>query len=458
MSPKSLLLHIFLLFSLCLWPALTTPALAQDGDMTWQFSEANDPDNKGAMTARLVYGVPETDNVQVMGVCDARPSTGVKFSSMTFGADIGDLANGADAELRFSGGGFEQTLKGNVQRAAEEGLNGVHLDIEHGDKLWTAFAEKDMLDYQVPGYRAAPLKLEPGRDKIKSFIEACRTYEKAVLGDQTTSTAETGDESPELDAFNSAKELGTVAGFEAFLSNYSSGFYADLARAYIDKLNAASKPQAAAPPPPPAAPPAPAVVTTAPGPDPSCRSLSSLRSQGSSANAKLIVINKSGMYRSVMWIDFNGQPKDYGGLNTGDQMTLDTFVGHPWMIADGPGDCIEIVMPHPGTRVVTLTGPGGTVQTAPAPQKKAAPAPAPAPKKAAPKKAAAPKCRSRSVLIDGKCILKSNAPGYCGPGYRVKNGKCVPGAYVPPKRSKPSGHGCPPGQVWSPQELCHYDD
>ncbi len=456
MSLKSLSLVVICLLGLFVWPALMMPAHAQDGDMSWQFYETNDPDNKGAMTARLVYGVPETDNVQVMGVCDARPSTGVKFSSVTFGADIGDLANGADAELRFSGGGFEQTLKGNVARAAEEGLNGIHLDIENSDALWTAFAEKDTLDYQVPGYRAAPLKLEPGRDKITSFIEACRTYEKAVLGDQGTDTAAAPDDSSEKDAFNSAKELGTVAGFEAFLSNYPSGFYADLARAYVDKLNAASKPQAAAPPPPPP-PPAPAVVTSAPGPDPSCRSLSTLRSLNSNTRAKLVVINKSGMYRSVMWIDFNGQPKDYGGLNAGDQMTLDTFLTHPWMIADGPGDCIEIVMPHAGTRVVELTGHGGSVETAPPPERKASPPPAPAPKKAAPKKAAAPKCRSRSILVDGKCILKSNAAGYCGPGYRVKNGKCVPGAYVAPK-PKPSGHGCPSGQVWTAQEGCHYDD
>ena len=105
--PRSLALAVFLLLGLSACPVFVTQALAQDGDMTWQLYEANDPENKGAMTARLVYGVPETDNVQIIGVCDARPSTGVKVSSVTFGADTGDLANGADAELRFSGGGFE---------------------------------------------------------------------------------------------------------------------------------------------------------------------------------------------------------------------------------------------------------------------------------------------------------------------------------------------------------------
>jgi hypothetical protein len=194
----------------------------------------------------------------------------------------------------------------------------------------------------------------------------------------------------------------------------------------------------------------------APGADPSCKELFKVKSQGSDRPAKITFVNKSGMYRSIMWLDFGGQPKDYANLQAGEEVTLDTFLTHPWMITDGPGDCIEIVMPHPGTRVVTLTAPDGSVKAAPPPPpaaKKAAPAPAPAPKKAA-----APKCRSRSVLIDGKCILKSNAAGYCGPGYHVKNGKCVSGGYVAPKKPQRSSHGCPPGQVWSPQELCHYDD
>jgi len=312
------------------------PAVAENG-MQWQFYEANDPDNKGAMTARLVYGVPETDNVQVMGICDARPSTGVKFSSVTFGADIGDLANGADVDLRFSGGGIEQTLHGNIERAEGEGVSGVHLDIKNDDPIWTVFSDKDTLDYQVPGYRAATLHLTPGRDKLKSFIEACRTYEKAGLGDEAGNGDEQANNTEEKEAFDSAKELGTVAGFEAFLSNYPTGFYADLSHAYIKKLS-----MAAAPPPAP-----------------------------------------------------------------------------------------------------------------PLPAKKASPPPAPKPEK---KKAATPKCRARSVLIDGKCILKSNAAAYCGPGYHLKGNKRVHGAYVAPKVKKKSTHGCPPGQVWSPQELCHYDD
>jgi len=311
-SPRSLALAVFLLLSVSAGPSFVTQAAAQDAEMSWQFYEANEPENKGAMTARLVYGVPETDNVQMMGVCDARPSTSARFSSLTFGADAGDLANGADAKLRFSGGGFEQTLEGHIVRAEGEGLNGVQLDVENDDPLWSAFADKETLDYSVPGYRAATLKLADGRDNLKKFVEACRTYETAVLGD---TDADDATDSSEKDAFGSAKELGTVAAFEAFLSNYPSGFYADLARAYVDKLNQA---EAAPSPPPPTpvqqTPPPPApkpVAAPSPGTDPSCKELFKVKSQGSNAKAKITFINKSGAYRSIMWLDFSGQPKDY---------------------------------------------------------------------------------------------------------------------------------------------------
>lgn len=53
----------------------------------------------------------------------------------------------------------------------------------------------------------------------------------------------------EKQAFEAAKELGTVEAWDAFLSNYSTGFHADLARAYLKKMVAepAAAPAAAAP-------------------------------------------------------------------------------------------------------------------------------------------------------------------------------------------------------------------
>jgi len=65
------------------------------------------------------------------------------------------------------------------------------------------------------------------------------------------------------------------------------------------------------------------------------------------------------------------------------------------------------------------------------------------------------RCGLRSMLLEGRCIKKSEAAGFCGPGYRVQGDKCVPGAY---QGSSKGSRGCPDGQVWNAQEGCHYDD
>jgi hypothetical protein len=55
------------------------------------------------------------------------------------------------------------------------------------------------------------------------------------------------DDSAEKEAFEAAKELGTVEAWDAFLSHYSNGFRADLARAYVKKLGEAPAATPAAP-------------------------------------------------------------------------------------------------------------------------------------------------------------------------------------------------------------------
>ena len=60
----------------------------------------------------------------------------------------------------------------------------------------------------------------------------------------------------EKEAFEAAKELGTIEAWEAFLNNFPEGFRADLARAYVRRLGREQKPpeKTAAPAPVPAAP------------------------------------------------------------------------------------------------------------------------------------------------------------------------------------------------------------
>jgi hypothetical protein len=165
------------------------------------------------------------------------------------------------------------------------------------------------------------------------------------------------------------------------------------------------------------------------------------------------------------------------------------------MITDGPGDCLRIVLPQSNATAFEL-GSGSTATTvnASAPAKEV-PAKKPVAKKvtgceegyklvkgkckritSTEKPQGCPAgtkpvpetdncvpitsksgCPKGQIKVEGKCMTKSNAVSYCGPGYRPQGGKCVQG-YVAPKVPSPSVHGCPRGQVWNPQEGCHEDD
>lgn len=78
---------------------------------------------------------------------------------------------------------------------------------------------------------------------------------------QATAAAQPGTVSVK-DAFEAARELGTIEAWNAFLKSFPNGFYADLARAYINSLTKNAGPAVPPNPPAPAPRPAPPVQTT----------------------------------------------------------------------------------------------------------------------------------------------------------------------------------------------------
>ena len=178
----------------------------------------------------------------------------------------------------------------------------------------------------------------------------------------------------------------------------------------------------------------------------SCSKLGSIRSKYSNRPTKIAFVNNSGAYRGILWIDFKGNPKEYANLQPGQSITLDTFQTHPWMVTDGPGNCLQMALPRSTSSLVDI----GKVEVE-----------APAPKKQVKKK----KCRRGYRLIEGKCIRKRDATTYCGPGYRLQGNKCVQGYKPPPPQAqRPSWQieaikkGCAPGLAWNAQEGCHEND
>lgn len=68
-------------------------------------------------------------------------------------------------------------------------------------------------------------------------------------------------------------------------------------------------------------------------------------------------VNTSDGYRGLVWIDPEGTPIDNTGLNQGESVTVPTFEGHVWMITDGPGNCIEMLVPPGGETTFEITAP-----------------------------------------------------------------------------------------------------
>ncbi len=151
--------------------------------------------------------------------------------------------------------------------------------------------------------------------------------------------------------------------------------------------------------------------------DASCKDRSKLRSQNSKTPIKATFINRSGAMRGILWLDFDGQPKDYANLSDREQVTLDTFMTHPWMITDGPGNCLRIVLPKAGGQVVELGGGGSDASISTAPAKK------PVAKKAT-------GCEEGYKLVKGKCkrIAATEKPQGCPAGTKPvpETDNCVP--------------------------------
>lgn len=76
---------------------------------------------------------------------------------------------------------------------------------------------------------------------VSVLLAALLAFGSAAAGAEDASAfdlAQTRDATSAKDAFEAAKELGTVEAWNAYLASFPKGFYADLARAYLKKLDA----------------------------------------------------------------------------------------------------------------------------------------------------------------------------------------------------------------------------
>jgi len=103
-----------------------------------------------------------------------------------------------------------------------------------------------------------------------------------------------------------------------------------------------------------------ALTSSAAAADPrwdTCQAFGQVRSLNSDHAVTVTFRNQSDGYRGVMWIGFDGVPVTYANLNPGEEFTINTYLTHPWMFTDGPGNCVEMFMPQLGIPVFAMTAP-----------------------------------------------------------------------------------------------------
>ena len=90
-------------------------------------------------------------------------------------------------------------------------------------------------------------------------------------------------------------------------------------------------------------------ITNAGGGEISCNRFGRIKSRNTNRRTRVTFVNKSGRRRDVMWINYQGIPQLYGTIPAGQSRSFSTFVGHPWMTVNGPGNCKQLFLPRPAS-------------------------------------------------------------------------------------------------------------
>lgn len=310
----------------------------------------------------------------------------------------------------------------------------------------------------------------------------------AIACGAATASAQT--DGSEQAAFESAKELGTAAAYDAFLSNYPTGFYSDLARAYLAKLRGSTAGQV--PPPAGAARFAgvtgfnldlarhPGGVFIKNGPDSWIEqnavgtSTFHFKEVGRTQREVQLFDGSRSVYlgldveEAIIWYSDSTQPRRplyeiieaHAGDFSQPQRNVPVAADPP-----RPTKPAKVTACEEGQRLVD--GRCRRIRAREKPQGcPKGTVPVPETDDCRPIKREVLRCKRGYVKIDGKCIKSNDTAGYCGPGYRFNGSKCVPGAYKAPPKESPRPQwqldaikkGCKPGQGWNPQEGCHEND
>ena len=86
----------------------------------------------------------------------------------------------------------------------------------------------------------------------------------------------------------------------------------------------------------------------------SCDQEKNLRSQATTDSTQISFINRSPETRRIYWLNFDGARVLYASLTPGQTVNLQTYMTHPWLVANDVDTCKAIYLPTTSPREVDL--------------------------------------------------------------------------------------------------------
>ena len=263
--------------------ALSSVAAHAQQGYSWQSFADLSPDPFQSLVT-LVYGVPETDDIQFFASCQI--GAGGPYALVQIAADTAGLPNGSAVSLSFTdGAGAGTILSGGIIGVnAEFGISGVEMALSLEDGLFNLMQVRDVLSYAIPGGQGYEIGTAGVSGALTQFLTTC--------ADPVATPVAGGTSPPPAQDMHGCEMVGT------------------------------------------------------------------LRSQDGSQPQQVTVTNMADGYRGVVWIDYNGGFLDMGGLSQGESLTIDSYATHPFMMTDGPGNCLEVMVTTVGQSSFAITAPG----------------------------------------------------------------------------------------------------
>ncbi|MDJ0513139.1 MAG: hypothetical protein QNJ62_06815 [Methyloceanibacter sp.] len=310
--PIRSLLALFLATSLT---AAAPPSALAEEQMSWTVNSYPSDFPEETDTVILTYGIPETDAVAFEAVCGGPDGSTPR---VVFWYDTVDLTANEDVVLSLSAEDFADDVPAKVYgKDAEVGVSGLEATFSVSAPIWQVMKQGGVLTYGIAGGQFQKLQLSGAQSMLRKFTAAC-----------------SGETDPVL-----AGEVGTT-----------DSLVRDPTARTIGSSVASSLMAAASVPPDGSA--ASAKVDAV-----SCTQFGKIRSMQSKVPVTMTFVNKSDGYRGIVWIDTEGTPIDNTGLNRGETAIVPTFETHAWMITDGPGNCIEMVVAGNEDATFDITAP-----------------------------------------------------------------------------------------------------